>query len=278
MEISIICSKKSDKLPKNLFEKKQDTRFANVKFIPHITDDKEACTVCGKKCFWCRGKYNLDFSKNIAEIIYLDDVNPLFLDNPTSYLSYTLKKTDLLIAIGIHEDILVELPRLMKKSNIRALLVPCEDSNWISRWSREETIKECIKYGIQYDFPKPFCALKHGKFNIINEFIDEFKVGKPKFKFYVDDEDIIKKVDVIISAPCGNGYNVAKHLVGKKLGEEAKKTVAKYWHSYPCMGGMKIDPEIGDTILHIGGYLHYNALEKAEIVKINKVLLEEEMA
>ena len=103
---------------------------------------------------------------------------------------------------------------------------------------------------------------------MINQFIDEFKIGKPQFKLYVDKNDIIQKAEVIISAPCGNGYNVCKHLVGKKLGSEAKAAVAKFWHSYPCLGGMKIDPEVGDTILHIGGYIHYKALSDAEIVRV----------
>jgi len=93
-------------------------------------------------------------------------------------------------------------------------------------------------------------------------------MGVPKFRLYVDERNIIKKAQVIISAPCGNGYNIAKHLVNKSLGEEAKKTVAKYWHSYPCLGDMHVDSELGDTPLHIAGYTHYNALERAEIIKI----------
>jgi hypothetical protein len=31
---------------------------------------------------------------------------------------------------------------------------------------------------------------------------------------------------------------------------------------------MTIDPEVGDTILHIGGYIHYDALSNAHIVRI----------
>lgn len=78
------------------------------------------------------------------------------------------------------------------------------------------------KFGLEYAFPKPFCSLNYGKSKIINDFIDEFKIGKPKLRLFVNKDDIIEKAEVIISAPCGNGYNVAKHLVGTKLGEEAK--------------------------------------------------------
>jgi hypothetical protein len=259
---------KSNDFPKNEFYIKTDSRFADSKFIPHINNTKDVCTVCGKECSWCRGKYRLNFSKSISQIIELPDLYLKFEDEPLKYLPEKFKEHDVAVALGVHEDILIELPRLIKISGGKALIAPAETKDWMSRWTREKTIEECEKYGLQYAFPKPFCSLTYGKFDIINQFIDEFKIGRPKFRLYVDDNDIITKAEVIISAPCGNGYNIAKHLVGKKLGEEAKACVAKYWHSYPCLGGMQVDPEVGDTILHIGGYIHYSALENAEIIKV----------
>ncbi|RKD31650.1 DUF166 domain-containing protein [Thermohalobacter berrensis] len=268
MNITIIHSNKSHKMPKTVFEMQTDTKFANNKFIPHLKDEKKVCNLCGKKCYWCRGEYNLDFSQNIKEIISLPDVYPLFVDNPLDYLPEKFKKSDVFIPLGIHEDILIEIPRLAYESGGKALIVPIEDSKWVSRWVKDKTIEECKKYSLEYAFPKPFCTLNKGKSKTINQFIEIFKIGKPRFKFYVNSNDIIEWAEVIISAPCGNGYNIAKHLTGSKLGEEAKMRVAKYWHSFPCMGSMEVDPELGDTILHIGGYTHYEALENAEIVRI----------
>lgn len=268
MKLLIICSKKTALLPENLFQIKLDSRFANNKFIPHLQDKPLACNLCGKKCYWCRGDYNLDFSSSIVDIVKLPDIYPLLLDNPSDCLPDKFKNHDVAVIIGVHQDILIELPKLVKESGGKAIIVPEEGHDWVSRWTRDETIEKCLAYGLQYAFPKPFCRLSYGKFDIINSFIDEFKIGKPKLRLFVDKDDMIRKAEVIISAPCGNGYNVAKHLIGTKLGEEAKKCVAKYWHSFPCMGGMHIDPEIGDTILHIGGYLHYAALENAEIIRL----------
>jgi len=268
MRLLIICSEKSNEQPKNLFEIKTDTRFANTKFIPHLLNKKEVCTVCGKDCFWCRGKYNLNFKDRIAQIIKLPDLYEIFVDNPIEFLPKAFNNHDVAIAIGIHQDILVELPQLVKASGGRALIVPCESGEWVSRWVRDEVTERCKQLGLEYAFPKPFCNLSYGKFPLINAFIDEFKIGKPKFKLYVGKDHIIQGAEVIISAPCGNGYNVCKHLVGKKLGDEAKAAVAKFWHSYPCLGGMKVDPEVGDTILHIGGYIHYEALANAQIIRI----------
>lgn len=268
MKLLIICSEKSDRLPENEFYIKTDTRFANTKFIPHLKNIKEVCTVCGKNCTWCRGKYHLNFKDKVAQIVKLPDFYQLFEDQPLKYLPNKFAEHDLAIVIGIHEDILVEIPKLVKESGGKGILIPCEGREWLSKWTKEMVIEQCIKYNLEYAFPKPFCTLNYGKFPLINEFIDEFKLGKPKFRLYVDKNDIIRDVDVIISAPCGNGYNIAKHLIGTKLGEEAKKSVAKFWHSYPCLGGMHVDNELGDTPLHIGGYTHYNALEYADIIKI----------
>lgn len=270
MKILIVCSKKSGKLPENEFYTKTDSRFAGTKFIPHIKNFKEACTVCGKKCVWCRGKYELNFKESVSEVIELPDIYELFEDNPLKYLPQKFKKHDTAVIIGVHEDIIIELPKLIAEGGGKAIIVPCESRSWVSKWTREKLIEECEKYNLQYAFPKPFCTLKYGKFPLINEFIDFFKIGKPKFRLYVNDEDVIEKAEVIISAPCGNGYNIARHLLGKKLGEEAKKSVAKFWHSYPCLGDMHVDPELGDTPLHISGYTHYEALENAQIIRNHK--------
>lgn len=268
MKLIIICSEKSNEHPENDFYIKTNTRFANAKFIPHLKDSREVCTVCGKACIWCRGKYNLNFEENISQIIKLPDIYRLFEDEPLKYLPEKFEEHHVAIIIGIHQDILVELPRLISKSGGKAVIIPSESKEWLSKWTREMVIEECKKYNLEYAFPKPFCTLNYGKFNTINAFINEFKLGKPKFILYVNKDNIIVKAEVIVSAPCGNGYNVAKHLIGKKIGQEAKEAVAKFWHSYPCLGGMQVDPELGDTILHTGGYTHYSALESAEIIRV----------
>lgn len=56
MKLLINCSDKTGKLPENEFDIKTDDRFANAKFIPHLNDAKEVCTVCGDKCVPCESK------------------------------------------------------------------------------------------------------------------------------------------------------------------------------------------------------------------------------
>jgi hypothetical protein len=268
MRILVVCSEKSNKLPENEFYIKTDSRFANSKFIPNIDDSRKVCTVCGKECIWCRGRYKLNFRENISEIVKLPDLYRKFEDFPLDYLPDKFKKHDLALLLGIHEDIVLEIPKLLHDSGGKALIAACESGSWMSKWTRERLAEECKRNHLQYAFPKPFCTLDYGKFPVINEFIDTFKMGKPQFRLFVNCRDVIERAEVVISAPCGNGYNIARHLENKKLGDEARRALAKYWHSYPCLGDMHVDAELGDTPLHIAGYTHYSALEKAEIVRI----------
>jgi hypothetical protein len=66
------------------------------------------------------------------------------------------------------------------------------------------------------------------------------------------------------SAPCGNTYYVAYNLAGQEITPDLnERVVAKYWHSFPCVGSMTTDPELGDSLLHKGGFLHYRAVDEA---------------
>lgn len=259
MKILIICSENGGRFFQDRSFIKTDGIFANERVIPNFRN------------VLCRGdelEKESFFSKKVVQIVQLPNTYPILIDDPLEYITEVFKYHDLAIAIGIHEDILIELPRLISKSGGKALIVPLESRSWLTKWVRDKTIEECKKYNIQYAFPKPFCALQHGEFNLINDFIEEFKVGKPRFRLFVDNKKVIIKAEVLTTTPCGNLYNISKELEGKKLGEEAKDAVAKYWHSFSCLGDVQIDPEVGDTIIHIGGHIHYSAIDDGEIIHI----------
>lgn len=269
MKILIICSKSGGRFFQGESFVKTDGIFANERVIPNFRNilyrkdelEKNQHDLIEKECL---------FSEKVAQIVHLPNTYDILIDDPLEYFVEDFKYHDLAIAIGIHEDILIELPRLISKSGGKALIVPLESRTWLTKWVRDKTIEECNKYNIEYAFPKPFCALEHGDFNLINNFIDEFRVGRPKFRLFVDKDKTILKAKVLITTPCGNLYNISKELEGKKLGEEAKEAVAKYWHSFSCLGDVQIDPEVGDTIVHIGGHIHYSAIDDAQIIYIDK--------
>lgn len=254
------------------FARDFDNHYAD-RFIRHIVDDDTLCTGCGKQCDHCRWNFDLDFSANI-EVVQTPKTLPYFIDEPGNVLKLPLPPHDVLVAINIHEDILLSLPELSKASKGQAIIVPLEHPEWITRWARDEILKKCKELGLESAFPKPFCSMEKGHGPVIDRFIEEFKIGRPSLRIEMDNDRVITSAEVDICAPCGNTYFVAKNLIGKKADEKINEWVAKYWHSFPCVASMKMDSELGDTILHKGGYIHYEtvgeAIEKADSSKVKK--------
>ncbi|MFZ3113460.1 MAG: DUF166 family protein [Methanothrix sp.] len=40
-----------------------------------------------------------------------------------------------------------------------------------------------------------------------------------------------------------------------------RERISEAHHSYPCTGSMERDNELGDTVLHVGGYIIRDAVE-----------------
>lgn len=234
------------------------------RLIKHFVDDPSLCLGCADKCDHCRDAFRINFSESVVGVLKLPIELPIFADEWEEYLPPRLEEHDLTLAINIHEDLLMELPRIAKESGSRALLVPAEAPKWVSRGSKKRLSELCTNLGLEYAFPKPFCSLQEKERHpFINSFINTFRMGKPKMKFYLHEGEIIK-AEVLRSAPCGCTYYVAKNLQGVKVCPDINETfTAKYWHSYPCVASMEMDMELGDTILHKGGYLHYEAVSEA---------------
>ena len=141
------------------------------------------------------------------------------------------------------------------------LLAAAEGVKRIARGLRPPELEEI---GLEAAFPKPFCSLEQDPSRpVINEFIRKFRIGKPKLQIFVHNDEIVN-TQVDCCAPCGCTYYVAKNLIGKPLTPSINEDfTAKYWHSYPCVASMQMDAELGDTILHRGGYIHYSAVSAA---------------
>lgn len=261
MKLLVIYSGKPGPEIKKEFAQTFDDHYAS-RFIRHLDDDPTLCTGCGDKCSSCRLDYGLDFSASVKTLT-LPTVMPYFVDNVDNYLEKPLPAHDVTIPINIHEDILLSLPEIVKESGSKAIIAPIEDPDWITRWTRLDIAKKCKELGLEFAFPKPFCSLELGAGPYIDRFIKEFRVGRPLLNLRIDNNNVIREATVEISAPCGNTYFVAKNIIGKTADKKLNEWVAKYWHSYPCVASMKMDPELGDTILHKGGYIHYDIVSEA---------------
>ncbi len=245
------------------FLKSFDDAFAQ-RVIMHLTNDAELCTGCASFCEHCRDQYPIQFAEDVVGLLQLPARIPVYVDDPADYFPDELEPHDVTLAINVHEDLLLSLPALAVASGSRALIVPQDDTGWLSAGVRRQTQRICDELGLECAFPKPACALDaRADQAVIREFQERYRIGKPKIVIQSRD-GVIREARVVQSAPCGNTYYVAYNLAGQQIDSDLnERVVSKYWHSFPCVGSMQTDPELGDSILHKGGWLHYQAVDDA---------------
>jgi thymidylate synthase len=238
-----------------------DDTFA-LRFLRHITNEEDYCNGCGVLCDHCRDTYGIDFSGDIVDIIQLPPTLPYYVDDPLDIIGTRLFPHDATLAINVHQEVLLALPDLAAKAGSRALIVPSEASSWTNRWLKGQVKKSCRQLEMGCAFPKPFCSLAPGLHPAIDEFMEYFHIGKPRISLELGD-GYIREAKVLRSAPCGNTYYVAFNLRGAPIDARVAEAVAKYWHSFPCVASMEIDRDLGETLLHMGGFMHYLAVQEA---------------
>ena len=118
-------------------------------------------------------------------------------------------------------------------------------------------------------FAKPFCALRPDPSKpVIASFLKEAKIGDPVIGFTLqksrEGKDAILAANVIRSAPCGSTWYVAKRLLGLEPDQpDIRERISEAHHAYSCTGSMERDTELGDMVLHKGGYTIRGAVEDA---------------
>lgn len=266
MKLIIVCSHPLDPRQRpGPFEKQFDSAWAD-RFLQHLRNQRDLCTGCGDRCVHCRDWRVEDHAAEIAAVIRHPSVLPELIDDPLEYLPEELPRHDVLIAVQIHEEILVELPRLSAHCGGKAVIAPVEAPDWMSRWAKNKLISTAKEHHIEVAVPKPFCALTAPEGSAIAAFIERFRIGKPRVEIEILDGRIARAT-ALISAPCGNSHYVAHNLQGCPINDALAVEVSHYWHAFPCTAGMKHDPELGDTILHRGGQIHMEAFCRAAGIK-----------
>lgn len=237
--------------------------------IRNLINDPSFCKSCDIYCDFC--KYNIySYVRNIRAAIELPDPSnlPAFIDNPEKYMPKKVPKADLCIASGLHKDLFLELPHRIQRVGIKGLIVPIEDFAEVPSGLSKQIEEECQELGLENAFPKPFCSLKPAEDKpTISRFVTELKVGKPLLEISTVKRgkyEVIASTTVRRSAPCGSTWYTAKKIVGVETRREILyDAVAKAHHSYPCTATMKVDPELKEPILHVGGYIIREEVEKA---------------
>ncbi len=237
--------------------------------IRNLINDPSFCKSCGLYCDSC--KYNVySYVRNIRAAMQLPSPSelPAFVDNPEKYMPKIMPKADLCITSGLHKDLLLELPHHLQKVGIKGLIVPIEDFSEVPSGLRKQTEEKCQELGLENAFPKPFCSLEPTKDKpVISRFVNELKIGRPSLEIQIakrGKHEIIESVIVRRSAPCGSTWYVARKLPRVEIEKEVLyDAIAKAHHSYPCTATMNVDPEAKEPILHMGGYIIREEVEKA---------------
>jgi len=193
---------------------------------------------------------------------------PAFIDKPEEYMPKSLPKAGLCVASGLHKDLLLELPLHIARAGVKGLIVPIEDFNEVPSGLRKQLEERCQELGLEHAFPKPFCSLEPTPDKpLISRFVAELGVGRPKLEVLTakfGGHEVVEAAVVRRSAPCGSTWYVARKLIGVETKREILyDAIAKAHHSYPCTATMNVDPEVKEPILHIGGYIIREEVEKA---------------
>ncbi len=229
------------------------------RLVANLANEPGHCRACGPSCDGCKyGLYSLTEHIIAVEEIPPPESLPPLVEDPEYYLP-ELPEADVVIAVKVHPDLLTALP---ETTETRAILVPVESPDWIDRYTREELERKCEELGIECQVPKPACDLEpEGR--TLRSLCKTAMIGRPRLRLNVE-EGVVTDARTESSAPCGCTWYVAKSLIGTDADPESvKATVSEAHHSFPCTASMDVDPELGDTPLHVAGHLHIRAALKA---------------
>ncbi|MBM4143588.1 MAG: hypothetical protein FJ225_08375 [Lentisphaerae bacterium] len=261
MKALILCSGGRARRRKDVrYIQKLDTRFAR-RVLVNLRGEPGACASCGPDCNLCRERYAGRFGRDIAGAVEFPAVLPYLLENPRALLPREVPPHDVILAVAIHEQILLEAARTCGRWGTRGIVVPLEAPDWISGAARAEIHRVCERQGVEVAFPKPFCAFMPPRGSVLARFREHFHVGRPDVKLTIE-KGAITDAEVRVSAACGATYAVARWLAGRKLSENLEiEVISKRWHAFPCTASMERDPELDDeTPLHVAGQAHYAIL------------------
>lgn len=231
--------------------------------IGNMVNLPDFCKACDLACSNCRAKYSC-FAPDVCGAFRVPDGLPEVIDDPEPYLPKFLPHVDLLLAIGIHPDLLATLPTLARTAHAIAAIVPIEDPNWCPPSLRTELQQSFDNLGIECTFPKPFCDLDAAGGGLVEAFVRRYQIGRPLIEVSLLG-NLISEARVLRSAPCGSTWYVAQQIKWSARDdlESLEQVVSKAHHGYPCTASMEMDPELKDTILHKSGYIIREAVETA---------------
>jgi len=265
MKLLILRSRRrpADTDPEPPYTQRFDTRYAE-RVIGNLRSDEDFCGACGPDCNACRRAYGRRLGPDIAGVLDLPAILPYLLEDPERLVPDEVPPHDVLLAVNVHEQVLLEFLRRAGQWGTRGVVVPLEAPDRLSGSGQARGREICDALDIEAAFPKPFCAFDPPAGSLLAAFRERFHVGKPAVELRVA-AGRIAAAHVAVSAACGATYFVARWLIGRAVGDDLRHdVVSRCMHSYPCTASMKWDDELGDTALHVATRAHYEVLAPLE--------------
>jgi hypothetical protein len=192
-------------------------------------------------------------------------VLPPFIDYPEDYVPATMASADLLLSFAEHKGVAELVPDLAERTGARAVIAAVDNETWLPRGLARQLRGWLADMGVPCVTPKPLCSLTETDYlearrrripyddPLIAEFARFF--GQPKLDLAIDAESrTIASAAVLRDACCGCARYVAEGLLGKTV-DEAEFEAGMLHHHFPCLASMGIDPDFGDTLMHVSGNL-----------------------
>jgi len=195
------------------------------------------------------------------ETLEITTALPTMMEEPAQFLPPDIPQADLVISLGEHPGVAELLPAIVKAAAARAVIAAVDNRAWLPPGLAKQVERALQKIGVAVVFPVTFCALRAGDAQepLIKEFAQAF--GEPEVEIAVEN-DRVKEVRVIRSAPCGSTYFVAEALQGTKV-QDAEEKSGILHHNYPCLATMNVDWQFHDTLMHRAGYFTKQAVNRA---------------
>jgi hypothetical protein len=237
--------------------------------IPELTEEEEGRIKDGNIHILTivQGEYGERIVKYIADkgpdswtvsTITLEKDLPDMIDDPTEFLPSEIPKADLLLPMqeeGAAAQLIVDFA---KAAQVRGVIAPIDNSDWLPEGMKNQIKRDLDGMGVKSVFPRPFCVLDEVGDILIDQFAKCF--GRPKLTLKWEN-DRITEVDILVDAACGSAKFVAEKLIGVPLDEAVEKAGLAH-HHFPCLAGMKVEPDFEDTLMHVSGLQIKKAVDK----------------
>jgi hypothetical protein len=226
------------------------------------------CISCSEACTKCRAVAP-DLARDIVALVEMPDPASLgdFIDDVEPLLPQNIPAADIALVINVHPDILFGLLPKLKEVGVKGIIGGSESPRELPLGQRKQLEDKAAELGMEAAFAKPFCALRPDPAKpVIATFLKEARIGDPIIEISLqrsrEGKYAILAANVVRSAPCGSTWYVAKRLLGLEPDQpDILERISEAHHAYPCTGSMERDTELGDTVLHQGGYIIRDAVE-----------------